>query len=129
MVFTLNILCHYLYGEKCHVFTDHKNYHLGKANIAADDLSHKSLFALQSMNTRLSLECDASILAELWVKPLFLHRIRNYRPKIQTSWLSRKWLKMVRFFEPEDPRTPERHENVLRFETKILVAKNETRNF
>ncbi|KAA3469742.1 DNA/RNA polymerases superfamily protein [Gossypium australe] len=66
---------HYLFGEKCHIFTDHKslkylmtqkdlnlrqrgwlellkdydlviNYHLGKANVVANAVSRKSLFVL-----------------------------------------------------------------------------------
>ncbi|KAA3473740.1 integrase [Gossypium australe] len=34
---------HYLFGEKCHVYSDHKNYHLGKTNVVANGLSRKSL--------------------------------------------------------------------------------------
>ncbi|KAL4284618.1 hypothetical protein GQ457_16G017710 [Hibiscus cannabinus] len=70
IVFALKIWRHYLYGEKCHMFTDHKSlkylltqkdlnlrqwrwmellkdydlvidYHLGKANVVADALNHK----------------------------------------------------------------------------------------
>ena len=70
MVFALKTWCHYLYGEKIQVFTDHKSlkylfmqkelnmgqrrwlelvkdydieilYHLGKTNIVADALSKK----------------------------------------------------------------------------------------
>ncbi|TYK07721.1 retrotransposon protein, putative, Ty3-gypsy subclass [Cucumis melo var. makuwa] len=42
VVLTLKIWRHYLFGEKCHIFTDHKKYHPGKANIVADALSKKS---------------------------------------------------------------------------------------
>ena len=71
IVFSLKILCHYLYGEQFEMFSDHKSlkyiftqwdlntrqlrwmefledydftlhYHLGKANVVADALSQKS---------------------------------------------------------------------------------------
>ncbi|KAL4334328.1 hypothetical protein GQ457_07G004790 [Hibiscus cannabinus] len=71
IVFALKNWRHYLYGEKCHMFTDHKSlkylltqkdlnlrqrrwmellkdyelvidYHLGKANVVVDALSRKS---------------------------------------------------------------------------------------
>ena len=93
-----------MYGEKCHIYTDHKSlkylmtqkdlnlrqrrwlelikdydliidYHPGKANVVDDALSRKSLFALRAMNTRLSLTDDGSILAELRAKPTFLQQI------------------------------------------------------
>ena len=75
VVFALKIWRHYLYGEKCEIYTDHKslkyfftqkelnmrqrrwlelvkdydceiNYHPGKANVVADALSRKSLAAM-----------------------------------------------------------------------------------
>ena len=71
---------HYLFGEKCHIFMDHKSlkylmtqkdlnlrqrrwlellkdydlvidYHPEKANVVADALSRKFLFSLLAMNT------------------------------------------------------------------------------
>ncbi|KAA3466873.1 integrase [Gossypium australe] len=85
IVFALTIWRHYLYGEKCHIFTNHKslkyimsqkklsshqrrwlellkyydliiNNQPGKANIIAYALSRKSLFALRVMNTHLIRE-------------------------------------------------------------------------
>ncbi|KAA3484322.1 DNA/RNA polymerases superfamily protein [Gossypium australe] len=107
IVFTLKIWRHYLYSEKCHVYTDHKSlkylitqkelnlrqrcwlellkhydlvidYHQGKANVVADALSKKSsLFALQALNAHLALNDDGSVLAGLRTKHLFLQRIRE----------------------------------------------------
>nr|GEV18469.1 retrotransposable element Tf2 [Tanacetum cinerariifolium] len=44
VVFALKIWRHYLYGESCDVFTDHKSLNIirGKANVVADALSRKS---------------------------------------------------------------------------------------
>ena len=39
------------------------DYHLGKANVAADALSRKLLFALCIMNAHLNLSNDGSVLA------------------------------------------------------------------
>ncbi|XP_073017858.1 uncharacterized protein [Primulina eburnea] len=62
VVFALKIWRHYLYGEKCEVFTDHKSlkylfsqnelnmrYHPGKANVVADALSRKSVSSLSPL--------------------------------------------------------------------------------
>ena len=80
VVFALKIWRHYLYGETCQVFTDHKSlkylltqkelnlrqwrwlelikdydliidYHLGKANVVADALSQKSSVTLAHIRT------------------------------------------------------------------------------
>ncbi|KAA3473169.1 gag-pol polyprotein [Gossypium australe] len=104
IVFALMIWRHRLYGEICHVFSDHKSlkylitqkdlnlwqwrwlellkdyelvigYHLGKTNVVAYALSKKSLFALRTMSTRLNLSNDGLILAELRARPIFLQQI------------------------------------------------------
>ncbi|KAG8496936.1 hypothetical protein CXB51_008143 [Gossypium anomalum] len=94
IVFALKIWRHYLFGEKCHMYSDHKSvkylmtqkdlnlrqrrwlellkeyelvidYHPGKANIVANALSRKFLFALCVMNAYLVLSDDGLVLAEL----------------------------------------------------------------
>ncbi|KAA3480841.1 ty3-gypsy retrotransposon protein [Gossypium australe] len=104
IVFALNIWRYHLHGERCWIFTDHKSlkywmtqkefnlrqrswlelikdyelvidYHPGKANIVADALSRKSLFALRAMNTQMDLLDDDSVLAELRARALFLQEI------------------------------------------------------
>ncbi|KAG8474873.1 hypothetical protein CXB51_031615 [Gossypium anomalum] len=106
VVFALKIWRHHLYRERCKVFTDHKSlkylmtqkelnlrqrrwlellkdyeliidYHPGKVNVVADALSRKSLFALRALNTQLTVFENGSILAELRVRPTFLHEIRE----------------------------------------------------
>ena len=81
IVFTLKILCHYLYGEQFEMYSDHKSlkyifmqrdlnmrqrrwmefqedydftlhYHPSKANVVADELSRKSQGALASIASR-----------------------------------------------------------------------------
>ncbi|KAA3460876.1 reverse transcriptase [Gossypium australe] len=104
IVFALKIWRHYLYGEKCHIYIDHKSlkylmrqkdlnlrhhrwlelikdydliidYHMGKANVVVDALSQKSLFALRAMNARLSLVDDGLVIAKLRVKLTFIQQI------------------------------------------------------
>ncbi|KAA3478057.1 DNA/RNA polymerases superfamily protein [Gossypium australe] len=104
IVFALQIWRHHLYGERCRIFTGQKSlkylmtqkelnlrqrrwlelikdyelvidYHPGKANVATDALSEKSLFAPKAINTRMDLLDDGSILAELRARPLFLQEI------------------------------------------------------
>ncbi|KAA3480953.1 reverse transcriptase [Gossypium australe] len=88
------VVRHYLYGERCIIYTDHKSlkylltqkelnlrqrrwvellkdydciieYHPGKANVVAEILSSRAMSDLQAMFARLSLFDDGSLLAEL----------------------------------------------------------------
>ncbi|KAA3466799.1 DNA/RNA polymerases superfamily protein [Gossypium australe] len=97
VVFILKIWRHYLYGEKCIIYTNHKSlkylltqkelnlrqrrwiellkdydciieYHFGEANVVADAMSRKAMTNLRAMFTRLSLFDDGSLLAELQIK-------------------------------------------------------------
>ena len=52
------------------------DYHPGKANVVANTLSRKSLFA---MNAHLVLSDDGSVLAELKARPLFLQIVTLVR--------------------------------------------------
>ncbi|KAE8664337.1 hypothetical protein F3Y22_tig00112800pilonHSYRG00034 [Hibiscus syriacus] len=101
VVFALKIWRHYLYGEKCYLYTDHKSlkylmthkelnlrqrrwveflkdydimidFHPGKASVVADALSRKTFATLRAMDVKLSLGGDGAICAELTIKPLWL---------------------------------------------------------
>ncbi|KAA3461219.1 integrase [Gossypium australe] len=103
--------------EKCHIFIDYKilkysmfqkelnlrqrqwlellkdydliiNYHPGKANVVADALSQKSLFALKALNTHLTLVDDGSILAELKAKLMFLQNSEVKQEILQEAYSS-----------------------------------------
>ena len=104
IVFALKIWRHYLYGEKCFIYTDHKSlkyfpsqreinlrqhrwmelikdydcgidYHPRKANVVADALSRKSIQTLRALNAHLSLSDDSEIVVELIAKSYFLNRV------------------------------------------------------
>ncbi|GMI66048.1 hypothetical protein HRI_000274100 [Hibiscus trionum] len=106
VVFALKIWRHYLYGEKCTVYTDHKSlrylmsqkelnlrqrrwlellkdydltieYHLGKANVVADALSRKVAVELRAMFACLSVSRDGGLVAELQVKPSMVQLIKD----------------------------------------------------
>ena len=104
IVFALKIWRHYLYEEKCFIYTDQKSlkyllsqrelnlrqrrwmklikdydcvidYHPGKANVVADALSRKLVQALRALNAHLSPLDDSAIVIELVAKPDLLNPV------------------------------------------------------
>ena len=110
IVFALKIWRHYLYGEKCFIYTDHKSlkylpsqrelnlrqrrwmelikdydcvidYHPGKAKVVADALNRKTVQTLRELNANLSLSDDGAVVAELVVRPNLLNRVLEAQKK------------------------------------------------
>ena len=106
VVFALKFWRHYLYGEKCRIFTDYKSlkylltqkdlnlrqrrwlelfkdydciidYHSGKSNVVADALSRKMISALTLKDYDWRLEPDGALLAQLSVIPDLKQMIVN----------------------------------------------------
>ncbi|KAA3461087.1 DNA/RNA polymerases superfamily protein [Gossypium australe] len=128
VVFALKIWRHYLYGEKCYIYTDHKSlkylftqkqlnlrqhiliellkdydcvieYHLRKANVVADALSRKQMTNLRAMFVKLSPVNDGGLLAKLQMKPTLVSEIMVKQP-LDTSLLP--WIQQVEDDKTED---------------------------
>ena len=99
IVFALTLWRHYLYGEKCRIYTDHKSlkyiltqkelnlrqrrwlellkdynyiidYHPRKANVVGYALSRKTVAAMSLQHSEWRLADDGSILAQLTMQPI-----------------------------------------------------------
>ncbi|XP_039051750.1 uncharacterized protein LOC120193282 [Hibiscus syriacus] len=106
VVFALKIWRHYLFREKCYIFTDYKilkylltknelnlrhhrwvellkdyecviDYHPKKANIVVDSLSHNSMTDLRSLLARISLTLNRGLVAELWVESELVRELKE----------------------------------------------------
>ena len=106
IVFALKIWRHYIYGEKCIIYTDYKSlkylslqrelnlrqrrwmelikdydciidYHPIKANVVTNALSRKSVQTLRALNAQLSLSDDDLIVAELMARPNMLNQVQE----------------------------------------------------
>ena len=104
VVFALKIWRHYLYGEKCRIYTYHKilkylitqkelnlrqwrwlelfkdydciiDYHPGKANVVADALSRKTVVAVSLQYSDWRLADDGAMLAQLEAQPVLKQMI------------------------------------------------------
>ncbi|KAJ8748557.1 hypothetical protein K2173_003458 [Erythroxylum novogranatense] len=104
VVFALKIWRHYLYGERCRIFTDPKSlkylltqkelnlrqrrwlelfkdydcivdYHPGKANVVADALSRKTISVLSLKHNEWKLRSDGALMAQLKARPTLRQEI------------------------------------------------------
>lgn len=149
MVFALKIWRHYLYGEKCIIYLNHKSlkffltqkelnlrqrrwvkllkdydckieYHPGKANVVAEALSRRVKSELRPMLARLSLLDDSSLLAELQVKPIWVEQIRSKQLIDETLG--------ARFRQVESEETSDfgiNSEGVLCFRERMCIPKDD----
>ena len=110
IVFALKIWRHYLYEEKCFIYTDHKSlkylpsqrelnlrqrrwmelikdydcmidYHPGKANVVANTLSRKIMQMIRALNDQLSLTDDGIVVENLIARPNLLNRVLRAQKK------------------------------------------------
>ena len=110
IVFVLKIWRHFLNGERCLIYTDHKSlkylpsqrelnlrqrrwmelikdydcmidYHPGKANVVADALSKKSMQKFRALNAHLSISDDGTVVAKLIARPSLLNQVLKAQKK------------------------------------------------
>ena len=123
VVFALKIWLHYLYGEKCRIYTDHKSlkylltqkelnlrqrrwlelfkdydciidYHPGKANMVANALSRKAMAGFSFQHSEWRLADDGAILAQLKAQPVLKQMIIDAQKNDEEM---QKKVQMVRY--------------------------------
>ncbi|KAJ3680971.1 hypothetical protein LUZ60_015460 [Juncus effusus] len=128
VVFALKIWRHYLYGEKCKIFTDHKSlkyifdqrdlnlrqrrwlevlcdfdmsiqYHPGLANVVADALSRKN-----HGNAAALLTCQPQILMDLRQLNIYV-QVMGSRVFLASLLVQPTLMERIRAAQAEDPRT------------------------
>ena len=115
VVFALKIWRHYLYREKCRIYTDHKSlkylltqkelnlrqrrwlelfqdydyiidYHPGKDNVVVDALSRKTVVAMSLQYSDRRLADDGAMLAQLEVQPVLKQMIIDVQVQEDLSY-------------------------------------------
>ena len=146
VVFALKIWRHYLYGEKCRIYTDHKSlkylltqkelnlrqrrwlelfkdydciidYHPGKANIVADALSRKIVVAMLLQYNDWRLADDGAMLAQLEVQPVLKQMIIDTQKNDEEL---QKKLQMVR--DGDKTKFLEKEAGSLYFQNRLCVS-------
>ncbi|KAG8474894.1 hypothetical protein CXB51_031572 [Gossypium anomalum] len=95
------------------------DYHPGKANVVADALSRKSLFALHEMNAHMAMSDDGSIIAELKARLLFIQQICDAQ-KVDNDLLAKR----IQCDSNVDSEFLVDDEGCLRFKNQICVPRN-----
>ena len=143
VVFSLKIWRHYLYGEKCRIFTDHKSmkylltqkdlnlrqqrwlelfkdydciidYHPGKDNIVVDSLSRKTVVAMSLQYSDWRLAGDGAMLAQ--VQPVLKQMIIDVQKNDEEL---QKKLQMVR--DGDETEFSMKEAGSLYFQNKLCV--------
>ena len=145
VVFALKIWRHYLYGEKCRIYTDHKSlkylltqkelnlrqrrwlellkdydciidYHPGKVNIVADALSRKTMVAMSLQYSDWRLADDGAMLAHLEAQPVLRKMIIDAQKNDEEL---QKKLQMVR--DGDKTKFVEKEAGSLYFQNRLCV--------
>ena len=145
VVFALKIWRHYLYGEKCRIFTDHKSmkylltqkdlnlrqrrwlelfkdydciidYHPGKGNVVADALSRKMISTLVLKDYDWRVDSDGALLAQLRVIPDLKQMIIHAQKNDKEM---QKKLQMVR--DGDKTKFSEKEAGSLYFQNRLCV--------
>ena len=145
VVFALKIWRHYLYGEKCRIYTDHKSlkylltqkelnlrqrrwlellkdydciidYHPEKANIVADALSRKTMVEMSLQYSDWRLADDGAMLAQLEAQPVLKQMIIDAQKNDEEL---QKKLQMIR--NGDNTKFLEKEAGSLYFQNRLCV--------